>query len=138
MKTYYSTNNIVFYYDNIADLFSYLDDTKRLHTGTPYWEACCTPIHISQFLNAENVLEMANDLGYDEIGEIWDNHFDVSRQAKQELQSILEEWASRYVDVSQFLILASEPRRRVVSAMNVLEHSSSYMDLSGNLDAPLP
>lgn len=138
MKTYYSTDNIVFYYDNISDVFDDLQGQKRFHTGTAYWEAEFNPLTISQLLNAESVIEMANDLGYEEMGEIWDNHFDVSRQAKQELQSMLEEWASRYVDVSQCLILASEPRRWVVSAMNVLEHSSSYMDLSGNLDAPLP
>ncbi len=138
MITRYGTNSIVFYYDSIHDLFDELNDKKLLHTGTPYWEADFTQIPISQLLNAESVIEMANDAGYEEMGEIWDNHFDVSRQAKQELQSMLEEWASKYVDVSQCLILVRGPRRWVVSAMNVLEHSSSYMDLSGNLDAPLP
>lgn len=137
-STYYIADQIVVWLDNLSDLFDALKSAGRLHTGTTYWEADFMPLSISQLMNAERILEMANEIGYDEMGGFWDDDFDVSTQAKQELQSMLDAWASKYVDISRYSVQVGLARYRVVSARHVLEHTATYMDLSGNLDAPLP
>ena len=68
-----------------------------------------------QALDAAQVLEIADERGYDMIGEAWDNPFSVPRDAQVELQTLLDTWAKKHVDVSIYYTMVGKPRQLAVT-----------------------
>ena len=89
MKTYYSTDDENYSHETVGDALDALDSDGRLVVGTIYWAADFLPMEPQQALDAAQVLELADERGYDMIGEAWDNPFSVSRDAQVELQTLL-------------------------------------------------
>ncbi len=115
MKTYYSTDYENYSYETVGDALDALDSDGRLAAGTTYWAADFLPMEPQQALDAAQVLEIADERGYDMIGEVWDNPFTVSRDAQVELQTLLDTWAKKHVDVSIYYTMVGKPRHLVVT-----------------------
>ena len=95
MKTYYSTDDENYSHETVGDALDALDSDGRLAAGTSYWAADFLPMEPQQALDAAQVLELADERGYDMIGEAWGNPFTVSRDAQVELQTLLDTWAKK-------------------------------------------
>ena len=115
MKTYYSTDGENYSYETVGDVLDALDRDGRLAAGSIYWEADFLPMEPQQVLDAAQVLEIADERGYAMIGEAWDNPFSASRDAKFELQTLLDTWAKKHVDLSIYYTIVGKPRHRVVT-----------------------
>lgn len=115
MKTYYSTDDENYSHAAVGDVLDALDSEGRLAAGTIYWEADFLPMEPQQVLDAEQVLEQADERGYDMTGEAWDNPFSVSRDAQFELQEMLDAWAKKHVDVSCYYTMVGKPRQLAVT-----------------------
>ena len=115
MKTYYSTDDQNYSHETVGDALDALDSDGRLAAGTIYWAADFLPMEPQQALNAAQVLEEADERGYDLIGEAWDNPFSVSRDAQVELQTLLDAWAKKHVDVSIYSTRVGRPRQLKVT-----------------------
>ena len=115
MKTYYSTDDENYSHETAGDALDALDSDGRLAAGAIYWEADFLPMEPQQVLDAAQVLELADERGYDMIGEAWDNPFSVSRDAQIELQTLLDTWAKKHVDVSIYYTMVGKPRQLAVT-----------------------
>ena len=115
MKTYYSTDGENYSYETVGDALDELDSDGRLVVGTIYWEADFLPMEPQQALNAAQVLEEADERGYDLIGEAWGNPFSVPRDAQMELQNLLDAWAAKHVDMSRYYTISGKPRQLKVT-----------------------
>lgn len=115
MKTYYSTDDENYCHETPSDAFDALDSEERLVVGEIYWEADFLPMEPQQVLSAAHVLEEADERGYDIIGETWDNPFSVPRDAQMELQSLLDAWAAKHVDLSRYYTILGKPRQLTVT-----------------------
>ena len=115
MKTYYSTDDENYSHETVGDALDELDSDGRLAAGTIYWEADFLPMEPQQALDAAQVLELADERGYDMIGEAWDNPFSVSRDAQVELQTLLDTWAKKHVDLSVYCTMVGKPRQLAVT-----------------------
>lgn len=113
--TYYSTDDENYSYETVGDALDALDSDGRLAAGTSYWEADFLTMEPQQALDAAQVLELADERGYDLIGEVWDNPFSVSRDAQVELQTLLDTWAKKHVDVSIYYTMVGKPRQLAVT-----------------------
>lgn len=102
MKKCYSIDDENFQYDDRTSVLEALKDNDQLTVGTTYYEADCQPLAVNKVLSAHNILEMANEYGYDEIGESWDDPFSVNNSAVAELQQLLNTWTKKYVDLSHY------------------------------------
>jgi len=70
-------------------------------------------VHLT--LDAGQVLEEADERGYDLIGEAWDNPFSVTRDAQFELQELLVAWAKKHVNLDHYYTMVGKPRQLVVT-----------------------
>ena len=120
MKTYYSTDDEYYCHETLGDVFDALVSDGRLMAGTIYWEADFQPMETQQALSAAWVLDEADEKGYDLIGESWDSPFSVSRDAQLELQSMLDAWAAKHVDVSHYYTIVGKPRQMTVTEADLL------------------
>ena len=125
MKTYYSTDDENYSHETVGDALDALDSDGRLVVGTIYWEADFLPMEPQQALNAAQVLEEADERGYDMIGEAWDNPFSVSRDAQVELQTLLDTWAKKHVDVSIYSTMVGRPRQLAVTEADLPANAKS-------------
>ena len=115
MKTYYSTDDENYCHETPGDVFDALYSEGRLVAGAIYWEADFLLMEPQQALNAAQVLEEADERGYELIGEVWDNPFSVPRDAQMELQNLLDAWAAKHVDVSRYYTMSGKPRQLKVT-----------------------
>lgn len=106
----YSTNGEDFCHDDLDGVLDALDCEERLEVGAVYYEADSQPLTVAKLLRADMVLEQADELGYDLIGETWDNPFSVSKEAKVELQEVLNAWAAKHVDLSHYYEIVGSSR----------------------------
>lgn len=115
MDKCYSTDNEDFCYAELGDVLDAMECKGRLEVGAVYYEADSQPLTIGKLLRADTVLEQADELGYDLIGESWDNPFSVSKEARAELQGLLNAWAAKHVDVSGYYEIVGNTRERRVT-----------------------
>ena len=115
MKTYYSTDDENYCYETLGDVFDALESDGLLVAGAIYWEADFLPMEPQQALTAAQVLDEADERGYDLIGESWYNPFSVPRDAQMELQSLLDAWAAKHVDLSPYYTMVGKQRQLEVT-----------------------
>lgn len=69
--------------------------------GVEYFEGDKVDIRISDYVNIHGIvsmLEQFDDWVYEDVGEIADcNFYNVSKEAKGELQEVLQQWAEKHV-----------------------------------------
>lgn len=115
MKTYYSTDDENYCHETSGDALDELDNDGRLEVGSIYYEADFLPLEPQQVLTAAQVLEDADERGYDLIGETWSNPFAVSRDAQMELQLLLDTWAAKHVCLSHYYTITGKSRQLKVT-----------------------
>ena len=96
---YWSLNEEDFF-DDWYDLIDELEQ-EELGVGTEYFEGDKVDVRISDYVNIHGIvsmLEQFDDWVYEDVGEIADcNFYNVSKEAKEELQELIQQWAERNV-----------------------------------------
>lgn len=107
----YSLNDEEFNYSDIGEVIDMMDDPK---VGDTYYEADCVTLTPTEGLNGytvDSILENMDELVYDQIGECYDNQCsDVSDEAKAELLALLEAWANKHIDLSNYWKIVGKSR----------------------------
>ena len=88
------------FFDAWCDLIDELEQ-EELAAGTEYFEGDKVETHVSDYVNIhgiESMLEQFDDWVYGDVGEIADcNFYNVSQDAKKELQELIQQWAEKHV-----------------------------------------
>ena len=91
--------------DFFDDWFVLIDELEQeeLRVGTEYFEGDKVAVRISDYINMhgiDSMLEQFDDLVYEDIGEIADcDFYNVSQEAKEELQELIQTWAEEHVNL---------------------------------------
>lgn len=99
MNTYYSTNNEIFDYETFGDLLDSLECETDLVIGMEYYSAKFEKEDLTKYLDADIILESADDYLYDNIpnDDGWDLFQSATKDAKQELRDLLKEWTLKHL-----------------------------------------
>ena len=124
----YSTDNENFCHARLGDVLYALKCEGRLEVGTVYYEAFSQPVEMSKLLRADLVLEQADDVGYDLIGESWDSPFSVSKEAEAELQLLLDAWAEKHVDIGRYYEIVGNTRELRVTEADLPANTRNQPD----------
>ena len=88
------------FFDDWYDLIDGIEQ-EELGVGTEYFEGDKVEVRISDYVNIHGIvamLEQFDDWVYEDVGEIADcDFYNVSKEAKDELQALLQEWAEKHV-----------------------------------------
>ena len=114
----YSINGQDYPYRDVKEALEALSVESRLVEGEIYYESDREDISPERFLDADDVLEMATEQFCDLVGEIAEDAFTVSAQAKDELDALLKAWARNHVH-GQYWRCVGERRENKVTAEDV-------------------
>jgi len=121
----YSTDNEEFNYSDPQELFDDLDGLGELTSGRVYYEADCHTPSTDNVLDVDLLLENADELMYDRIGEVYDKEFsEASPGARAELQDLLNAWAAKHVSLSRYWVIDGKSRELKVTEDDVKGHST--------------
>lgn len=88
------------FFDDWCGLIDELEQ-EELGVGTEYFEGYKVDVRISDYVNIHGIvsmLEQFDDWVYEDVGEIADcDFYNVSKEAKKELQELIQQWAEKYV-----------------------------------------
>lgn len=114
---FYSSDNESFNEDSLGDLIDSMDDPQ---VGNTYYEADgekLTPTDGIYDWTVGEILENMDERISDDIGEIYDNTCSqVSDEAKAELRSLIEAWATKHIDLSNYWRISGKSRERKLTA----------------------
>ena len=91
---------------NEEDFFDWYDlidklEQEELGVGTEYFEGDKVETQISDYVNIHGIvsmLEQFDEWVYEDVGEIADcDFYNVSKEAKEELQELIQQWAEKHV-----------------------------------------
>lgn len=104
-------------YTSLDDVFDALDREGRFLVDEVYYEADVVPVQNGEFLKVGDVLELADDSLYQEIGECADAEYcGVSKEARSELQALLLAWERKHVELNYLRVVGKVRERRVMSS----------------------
>ena len=89
--------------DFFDDWYDRIDELKqeKLVVDTEYFEGDKINVRISDYVNIHGIvsmLEQFDDWVYEDVGEIADcDFYNVSKEAKEELQEVIQQWAEKHV-----------------------------------------
>jgi hypothetical protein len=107
MMKCFSIDDENFNYDSLGDLIM----STSPEVGDFYYEADCVDVIVDNYL-VNHLLEDADDLLYDDLGEIYDSDFSkVSDEAKKELLILLQTWAAKHVNLDRYWKIVGESRK---------------------------
>lgn len=107
MMKCFSIDDENFNYDSLSDLIL----SNNPEVGDFYYEADATNVRVDNYL-VNHLLEDADDLLYDDLGEIYDNDFsNVSDGAKKELLGLLQTWAAKHVNLDRYWKIVGKSRK---------------------------
>ena len=88
------------YFDDWCRLIDELEQ-EELGVGTEYFEGDKVETQISDYVNIHGIVSMLgqfDDWVYEDVGEIADcDFYNVSKEAKEELQELIQTWAEKHV-----------------------------------------
>ena len=91
------------FFDDWCRLIEELQDYEydEIPIGTEYFEADKVDVKVGDYVNIHGIvsmLEQFDDWVYEDVGEIADcNFYNVSKEAKEELQELIQTWAEKHV-----------------------------------------
>ena len=91
------------FFDDWCRLIEELQDYEydEIPIGTEYFEADKVDVKVGDYVNIHGIvsmLEQFDDWVYEDVGEIADcNFYNVSQDAKKELQELIQTWAEKHV-----------------------------------------
>ena len=97
MSMMYSTDDEVYSHECLADVWDALDDDGLFAVGAIYYEVLTDPVHPTRYLDAEMLLEQADEWAVDDLGDYAEDMFSVSPDATQELKTLLSAWADKHI-----------------------------------------
>jgi len=102
----YSENDEDFNYTDVGSLFDDMASVGNLVVGQEYYEADAVDIKHEDYIDAYSILEQLDNEVADDIGdELYANEYtSVSTQEKQELETLILEWAKKYVNLKYYKI----------------------------------
>lgn len=113
----YSTNNEQFNCEDIGDLLDSMDDPQ---VGDTYFEADCAPVAPTDGINSWTVVSLLDGMDevlYEELGECYDNDCSgVSDEARAELRSLIEAWATKHINLSRYWKIIGQSRECKLTA----------------------
>jgi hypothetical protein len=90
------------FFDDWYDLIDELEQ-EELGVGTEYFEGGKVDVKIGDYVNIHGIVSMLgqfDDWVYEDVGEIADcNFYNVSKEAKEELQEVIQQWAEKHVNL---------------------------------------
>ncbi|MCR6700894.1 MAG: hypothetical protein NVV68_06980 [Dokdonella sp.] len=124
MTKFYSTNDEDFIYHDVGDVLDALAADGELEAGRIYFEGDFTRIAHSYVLNAAEILERADEILFEEVGETADEQFTSATQAsKDELQALLVAWAEKWIGPVNGFMVVGKTRERRVTEEDVKEYA---------------
>ncbi|MBM4206812.1 MAG: hypothetical protein FJ190_01940 [Gammaproteobacteria bacterium] len=99
----WSTNNEDFNYSSLEDLID--SNIGELAVGQTVYVGDGRKPKLSEFCDANDVIELMQNRGYD-IGGEYADHFmdDVTPEAKQELDEFLKSWMEKHVTINFYTV----------------------------------
>lgn len=88
----YSRNEEYFGYDNLYDLLS----DEELAPGNTVYRGIVMPIDIKNLIDADDVIETIGERAWDQAGEVAEDYPDVSADARNELNCLLQGWIKKH------------------------------------------
>ena len=85
------------FFDDWCNLIDELEQ-EELRVGTEYFEGDKVDVKISDYVNIHGIvymLEQFDDWVYEDAGGC--NFYNVSKEAKEELQEVIQQWAEKHV-----------------------------------------
>ncbi len=99
----WSTNNEDFNYSSLDDLIN--SNSGELAVGKTVYVGDGRKPKLSEFCNANDVIELMQNRGYDIGGEYADTFMDdISSEAKQELNELLKNWMEKHVTINFYTV----------------------------------
>ena len=98
------------FFDDWCRLIEELQDYEydEIPIGTEYFEADKVDVKVGDYVNIHGIvsmLEQFDDWVYEDVGEIADcNFYNVSKEAKEELQELIQQWAEKHVKLPYWKI----------------------------------
>jgi len=97
-QVFYSINEEDFSYSDIGEVIDALDCDGNLELGSTYYSCEFEAVDFTQYLDVDNILERADEYLYDNIRcEDASPFADVTKEAKDNLKTLLHDWAKRHV-----------------------------------------
>ena len=96
--------------DFFDDWFVLIDklEQEELGVGTEYFEGDKVEVHVSDYVNIHGIVAMLgqfDDWVYEDVGEIADcDFYNVSKEAKEELQELIQQWAEKHVKLTYWKV----------------------------------
>jgi hypothetical protein len=120
-QIFYSSDNESFNEDSLGDLIDGMDDPQ---VGQTYFKADGEKLKPTDGINdwtVGEILENMDELISDDIGEIYENTCSqVSDEAKAELLSLLEAWATKHINLSNYWRISGKSRECKLTAVDLV------------------
>jgi len=104
-ETKYSTDNEEFTYDSISEML----DCNELNAGDSYYIAEVKTLDSKDAITYSltlHLLDLVDEWCYNRVGEDFDSDFSkVHQEAKVQLQSLLQGWTDKHVNLSKYFLL---------------------------------
>ena len=102
----YSIDEEFFNLESIGDVVDSIVNNTDEPVGATYWRGEKQELTLKECIDVESFLEMCDERAYEEIGEFYDNCFtDVTDGEKQELQTLITEWAKKNVNIRYWKVI---------------------------------
>lgn len=115
----YSIDNWDFSFVDRADAIDALRVKlgDKFAAGAVFYEGDARDVSPSRYVRIEDILESLDERADDDIGEAYGNDFRaVSASAKAELETLLNDWVARHVDMRYWTVAADDVRTTRVEA----------------------
>ncbi|MBN3003378.1 hypothetical protein JW897_06460 [Chromobacterium alkanivorans] len=96
----WSANGETFNYEDFADLAI----SEELRTGDIVYYGTRQPLDPANRINIDDVLERLGDGAHEAVGEVSDVYPDPSKEAQEELHTLLSEWARKHCPPAFYLV----------------------------------
>lgn len=114
----YSTNDEEFPHRELSDVFEAMIDNGSFEVGRVYYEVDIEQVCLPAYLDAESILENAEERLYDEIGEAAEDAFWASKAAVTTLNTLLTDWAKEHLS-GTYWKCSGKTRERMVTQEDI-------------------
>ena len=120
----YSTDEEYYNFCTFSEVVDSLLIDGDNEVGRSYWEADAIPVtHEYVIKNGlQCILEQLDETCRDDIGDTYDYEYtSTSKEAKDELQSLLVAWGKKHVDISKYYFVKNSVEKQL-TAEDITEH----------------
>lgn len=122
MEKAYSINDEDYRYTDVSEVLQAMADYDALIEGATYYEVDTEEVRLADYLSAGRMLEAAEEMLYDDIGEAAEDAFYTSIEAMAELSSLLSTWTEKHLS-GHYWKSVGKSRELKVTAADVAEYA---------------